>query len=99
MDHAWNLTPEQLTKAQKWLDGKVAGGVIGKCSLCGARNWTIQRSFVHTPVWTPEGQVQFTTQTTFPWIMVTCKTCSNTHLLSAVIMGVVPKDRPAWPSG
>jgi len=35
------LTQEQRLTVQKWFDEKMAGGVIGKCGMCGSRSWTL----------------------------------------------------------
>jgi hypothetical protein len=49
------LTQEQRLTVQKWFDEKMAGGVIGKCGMCGSRSWTLVEHLVAPPTWNSGG--------------------------------------------
>lgn len=81
------LTEEQRLKVQDWFDRKSAGGVIGKCSVCGSRHWVLVEYLVHAPKFAP-GAGMLIGGTEFPFVMITCANCGNTHFHSAVMIGL-----------
>jgi hypothetical protein len=91
------LTQEQRLTVQKWFDEKMAGGVIGKCGMCGSRSWTLVEHLVAPPTWNSGGGMLIG-GISFPMVMITCQNCGNTHFHSAVMIGLVSSDLPADPA-
>jgi hypothetical protein len=69
---------------------------IGKCSVCGHDEWSVQNGFsavlltdTPAPFWPYAGQ--FVAQQSLPSAVLICTTCGNTLLLNLFVLGVYEK--------
>jgi hypothetical protein len=58
-----------------------------KCEMCHSTDWAVG-SLLGFPVRSEIGMLDLS-QRVFPAYPVTCTTCGNTHLLSAIVAGIV----------
>lgn len=81
------LSPEQLNQVigylKKWKNAQ--------CSICGFDDWAVASTVFVLPEYMGSKALSYTTiQAAFPVIPLTCKTCGNVLLVSAIAAGVVP---------
>jgi predicted nucleic-acid-binding Zn-ribbon protein len=81
------LTQEQNTKVREWLNEKI-GSKLRPCVLCGTNKWTLQSHLVATPIFTDGIHIG---GETYPYAVLTCNHCGNSHFLNTVKMGVTPR--------
>lgn len=81
------LTDEQDKKIRKWLTDKV-GPKLKPCAVCGSSNWALQSHLVATPIFTDAIHIG---GETYPYVVLTCNHCGNSHFLNAVRLGVAPR--------
>lgn len=82
------LTPEHREKVKQWLVVKSAP-LIGKCPVCGARDWSLLDHIIDFKPYHPEGTL-FLGGPQYPAVGLFCQNCGNTQFLNAVKMGLVP---------
>jgi hypothetical protein len=63
-----------------------------KCPVCTRENWGLAGKFAHVPLG-PIGRSAISSQpiSTFPCVVVTCRTCGNTLFFNAIVMGLLPE--------
>lgn len=79
------LTTKQRDKLQAWFDEKAA--LIGKCPMCGHRNWQLVGHMVSPPVYTPGGITLG--GIAYPMVMLGCSHCANIQFHSAQMIGLI----------
>lgn len=81
------LTDLQKQFVVEWVNSKTA--LIGKCSLCGHRDWTVLSHVIVAPVWGVDNMIARVAGRGFLNAGLICANCGNTHLLNASHMGLV----------
>lgn len=85
-DSAGKLSQDDFQKIKAWWDQHWKGDVV--CPVCKTKHWTTSAHVVQTPRWsTPEAAGA---PPVYPYIAISCNTCSHTLLFSAVRMGITP---------
>jgi hypothetical protein len=81
------LSPEQLGQVIEYLKKWKAA----ECAICEHDDWAVASTVFVLPEYKPlRAAVYSNIQAVFPVIPLTCKTCGNVLLLSAIAAGVVP---------
>jgi hypothetical protein len=81
------LSNDQMTRVIKHL--QTWGSA--KCAICGGDDWAVSSTVFALPEYTPPSRGTYGyNETVFPVIPLTCKTCGNVLVLSAIAAGVVP---------
>lgn len=84
------LSNEHRIKFEAWINSKAA--LIGKCPICSSRNWMVMEHFVILPIF--HGGNIVLGGPAYPSIGIICQNCGNTHLINAVISGILTEDSP-----
>jgi len=81
------LSPEQLGQVIEYLKKwKVA-----ECAICEDDDWAVASTVFVLPEYkSPTAAIYSSTQSVFPVIPLTCKTCGSVLFLSAIAAGVMP---------
>lgn len=83
------LTEQQKQQVSNWLNVKGVG-IRGACSLCGSKHWSIDETIHEIREFNGGGLIVGGPIT--PVILITCDNCGHTSALSAVMIGVVPRE-------
>ena len=90
-DDRGKLNPEDHAKINAWWQGRWRGPIA--CPICQTSEWKVQDYVVN---YSRHARDAYTDGTpSFPMILVTCQTCTNTLSFSAVSMGVTPEYQEA----
>jgi hypothetical protein len=80
------LGPEQMTELIEYLKKWESA----ECAICGDDVWAVADKVYALPEYrSPQAPSYTASQTVFPVITLTCRTCGNVRFLSAVAAGVV----------
>lgn len=93
------LTDEQRTKFLEHINSKT--NLVGKCPICGTRQWSILAHFLNGIVFHPGGSFVIGGPS-YPHVGMICGNCGNTQLVNAVVAGILPgapADTPDKPGG
>lgn len=80
------LSEEQRERFGRWINSKAP--LVGKCPVCGTRNWTLLGHFVEIPIYRG-GNIVFGSGPSYPNVGLLCTNCGNTQLINAVVSGVI----------
>jgi hypothetical protein len=61
-----------------------------ECAICGYDDWVVANTVFQFPEYAMGLPSVYTNTQVFPVIPLTCKTCGNVLLLSAIAAGVMP---------
>lgn len=64
---------------------------IPKCPLCGSSKWSVTGKVFQLPEFNPEQSDN--TQVVYPVIPISCNSCGNVILISAIRAGIVSKEK------
>ncbi len=91
------ISESQADQIKQWFADK--GGGDNPCSVCGTTVWSIGAHWVLAPTLSPRG---IALNQVYPFVMIFCTRCGNTHFFHAGMIGVLPgpeKDlRPVPPA-
>lgn len=82
---AEKLTDDQKKRFAEWVNSKTP--LIGKCSVCGHREWTILDDILEVRPFNGGGMV--IGGPVYPYVALFCTNCTNTQFLSAIATGVL----------
>jgi hypothetical protein len=85
------ISNQQREKFSNWINSRAP--LIGKCSICGHRQWTLLDHFVDLPVYRG-GNIVLGAGPHYPNIGIICGNCGNTQLINAVLAGIFIADNP-----
>ena len=85
------LTVAQKQKFADWMGSKAP--LIGKCSLCGDRRWTVLDHLIEFRPYA--GGNMILGGMTYPHVGIICENCGHSEFVNAVVCGLVPADKPA----
>lgn len=84
-----NLSGEKILQVIRYLHKwKTA-----ECAICGHDDWAVTGTVFALPEYWGMKAIFPGDQSVFPVIPLTCKTCGNVLLLSAIAAGVLPSDK------
>ena len=84
------LNPEAVQQVIRYLEKWKSPG----CAICGHEDWSVAGAvFALAEYWSGTNAIYAGSQSVYPVIPVTCKTCGNVLFLSAVAAGVVPRPK------
>lgn len=83
------LSDEQRKKFEVWISSKAA--LIGKCPICSSREWQLIDHIVDLPIY--RGGNFVVGGPSYPNVGILCRNCGNTHLINAVISGILSEER------
>lgn len=84
------LTDKQRKIFGEWMNSRAA--LIGKCGLCGHREWGITEHIVEIRPF--HGGDMVIGGPIYPYVGMICQNCGNTHFVNAVASGVVKAAQP-----
>lgn len=83
------LTAKQREKVQAWFDEKAP--LIGKCPMCGHREWQLVEHMVSPPVFS--GGALTLGGVAYPMVMLGCAHCANIQFHSAQLIGLLEPEK------
>jgi len=83
------LTNEQRQNFADWMNSRAP--LIGKCGLCGHREWAIASDILEVRPFHGGGLA--IGGSVYPYIGVVCQHCGNTHFVNAVISNVLQETK------
>ena len=80
------LSNDQMTRVIKYLQTWESA----KCAICRGDDWAVSSTVFALPEYTPPSKGTYGyNEAVFPVIPLTCKTCGNVLVVSAIAAGVV----------
>jgi hypothetical protein len=86
-EYSARLTSDHRRKFQEHIDKKTH--LIGKCSVCSSRSWTLLDHFVQMPLYHTDGNIYMGGGPAYPNVGIVCTNCGNTQLINAIMAGVL----------
>nr|WP_295889402.1 hypothetical protein [uncultured Devosia sp.] len=84
-DQTGLLSEDDKQRVANWFADRTA--LIGKCPLCGTRQWTVLTHILQVPAgMAPLGGGRF------EFVGICCSNCGNTHFIGADDIGIVDRD-------
>src|SRR6218665_1960865 len=99
-DVSAKLTSEHRRRFNEHINKKTH--LIGKCSVCSSRSWSLLDHFVQLPLYHTDGNIYMGGGPAYPNVGLVCTNCGNMQLINAMMSGVLdanPSDKKREPDG